>query len=297
MPILTWINFSMIRRWIILLIYFNLLCNYCIKANDAFKSVGCNQNEFECKSDGLCISSTKVQDGINDCSDASDEKCRPDQHKCYCGFPKCIDRRLVGNGVHDCRDGSDEGDPIPCHEKKNRKKPSGGVITTSPTKSLQFLHKSRESISADPTLNLSQTDTIGSLSSGQISQTTTNRILVSQSISDKQTIKETNTDIKSKFRKTSTSFVELTGTFVPFEELSTILGVSPINYYTSNSQTRTVGSLIEITGTFIPEMQSLGPSEAFDTTADNKLAQNDVELNLAEKTDKNRNYITITGTK
>ncbi|KAK4020739.1 hypothetical protein OUZ56_002690 [Daphnia magna] len=57
----------------------------------------------------ICIEVERVQDGVADCPDASDEDCQPWEFTCLCGQPRCITGSLVGNGQLDCADGSDEG--------------------------------------------------------------------------------------------------------------------------------------------------------------------------------------------
>ncbi|XP_046643778.1 mucin-17-like isoform X4 [Daphnia pulicaria] len=57
----------------------------------------------------ICIELERVQDGVADCPDASDEDCQPWEFTCLCGQPRCISGDLVGNGNLDCADGSDEG--------------------------------------------------------------------------------------------------------------------------------------------------------------------------------------------
>lgn len=37
------------------------------------RTESCSKNEFKCSIDGKCISLLKVQDGMNDCIDGSDE--------------------------------------------------------------------------------------------------------------------------------------------------------------------------------------------------------------------------------
>ncbi|XP_013781631.1 uncharacterized threonine-rich GPI-anchored glycoprotein PJ4664.02-like, partial [Limulus polyphemus] len=68
----------------------------------------CLQEEFQCLTDNLCIPESRVHDGWKDCPDGSDEECGEDQHRCGCGFPRCLDRQHVGDGISDCLDGSDE---------------------------------------------------------------------------------------------------------------------------------------------------------------------------------------------
>lgn len=69
----------------------------------------CGEEQFRCKSDGLCIALNQVQDRIQDCLDGSDEECSPNDHRCHCGLPVCLDPSFVGDGIDDCLDGSDEG--------------------------------------------------------------------------------------------------------------------------------------------------------------------------------------------
>ena len=74
----------------------------------------CGANEFQCKSDHLCIPLSRVGDGQRDCPDGTDElkqdECdRENQFRCKCGSPVCIDRVHVMDGQIHCEDGSDEG--------------------------------------------------------------------------------------------------------------------------------------------------------------------------------------------
>jgi len=57
----------------------------------------------------ICISLERIQDGVADCPDASDEECSPLEFACPCGQPRCISSTQVGDGIIDCADGSDEG--------------------------------------------------------------------------------------------------------------------------------------------------------------------------------------------
>ena len=69
----------------------------------------CGANEFQCKSDHLCIPLARVADGLRDCADGSDECDNESQFRCRCGSPVCIDRAHVMDGQIHCEDGSDEG--------------------------------------------------------------------------------------------------------------------------------------------------------------------------------------------
>lgn len=69
----------------------------------------CGANEFQCKSDHLCIPLARVADGQRDCADGEDECDNENQFRCRCGSPVCIDRVHVLDGQIHCEDGSDEG--------------------------------------------------------------------------------------------------------------------------------------------------------------------------------------------
>ncbi|VDK44235.1 unnamed protein product [Anisakis simplex] len=73
----------------------------------------CLENEFRCKS-GRCIPSGWKCDGRNDCNDGDDEKdcplgCESDQFSCKSNG-RCIAKSWVCDGERDCDDGSDEVD-------------------------------------------------------------------------------------------------------------------------------------------------------------------------------------------
>ena len=69
----------------------------------------CGANEFQCKSDQLCIPLNRVADGKRDCSDGSDECENATQFRCKCGIPVCIEKAFFMDGQIHCEDGSDEG--------------------------------------------------------------------------------------------------------------------------------------------------------------------------------------------
>uniref|UniRef100_F1KPJ6 Transmembrane cell adhesion receptor mua-3 n=1 Tax=Ascaris suum TaxID=6253 RepID=F1KPJ6_ASCSU len=71
----------------------------------------CTKSQFRCSIDGACIPLLKVQDGVGDCIDASDEECLPWQFDCQFGSPKCISQYKVNDGAIDCASGFDEGCP------------------------------------------------------------------------------------------------------------------------------------------------------------------------------------------
>ncbi|EEC13049.1 low-density lipoprotein receptor, putative [Ixodes scapularis] len=82
----------------------------------------CHTGEFRCLKSYFCIPERRVRDGWEDCPDGSDERyeafvlragtsrvCQENEHRCRCGFPRCIGAEKVSDGVRDCLDGSDEG--------------------------------------------------------------------------------------------------------------------------------------------------------------------------------------------
>ncbi|XP_046864732.1 low-density lipoprotein receptor-related protein 8-like [Xenia sp. Carnegie-2017] len=77
------------------------------KAND----FSCKPDEvqFKCKSDGKCMPKDWECDGVNDCSDHSDEmNCGScPQEKFSCG-KECKFKYMICDGYKDCKDGSDE---------------------------------------------------------------------------------------------------------------------------------------------------------------------------------------------
>ncbi|CAM1304488.1 HSPG2 (predicted) [Pycnogonum litorale] len=79
----------------------------------------CKANEFRCISDGRCVTSAQRCDGINQCSDNSDEaNCDTTVEPTTaapCGFVcqttgQCIDQEEKCDGIRNCPDGSDEYD-------------------------------------------------------------------------------------------------------------------------------------------------------------------------------------------
>ena len=63
---------------------------------------------FRCRN-GHCVNATNVCDGINHCSDTSDELdcCPKDQFQCT-STKECIANEKTCDGTKDCQDGSDE---------------------------------------------------------------------------------------------------------------------------------------------------------------------------------------------
>lgn len=69
----------------------------------------CEENEFECPNQELCINRQYLCDGDNDCTDGADESnctCSSNQFKCDDG--RCIEKRWRCDGWNDCLDKSDE---------------------------------------------------------------------------------------------------------------------------------------------------------------------------------------------
>lgn len=73
----------------------------------------CEENQFQCKNK-MCIPVSWHCDGVNDCSDGSDEDaetcsqktCRPGEFQCANG--RCVPSSYVCDAQDDCGDGSDE---------------------------------------------------------------------------------------------------------------------------------------------------------------------------------------------
>nr|XP_060463732.1 sortilin-related receptor [Panthera onca] len=96
----------------------------------------CRSDEYNCSS-GMCIRSSWVCDGDNDCRDWSDEaNCTAIYHTCeasnfQCHNGHCIPQRWACDGDMDCQDGSDE-DPVKCEKKCNGFRcPNGTCIPSS----------------------------------------------------------------------------------------------------------------------------------------------------------------------
>ncbi|XP_053212332.1 mucin-5AC-like isoform X2 [Panonychus citri] len=217
----------------------------------------CGINQFKCKS-GQCIAIDRAHNGFKDCSDGSDEDCPENQHKCLCGLPVCLDKSRVNDGKKDCIDGSDEGhaDTNLCRYDtseltidevaKNGDKLKAPKLVSSV---LPDYHEGSSSINPENQLiNVSTT-------------TTTSIPLVTPSFSSILS----SPAIVSPTATTEDIFVEVTGTFVPYEQLrpfrpAVASSVIALPQYSSIVPTGS-RSVIEITGTFLSGSPEKGQQE------------------------------------
>ncbi|KAK6617378.1 hypothetical protein RUM43_014387 [Polyplax serrata] len=77
------------------------------------KQLSCASDEFKCHDNSRCVPTSRVCDGVHDCSDSSDEEncsappvCSGDQFRC--DDDTCLRSDQRCNGVHECRNGEDE---------------------------------------------------------------------------------------------------------------------------------------------------------------------------------------------
>lgn len=78
------------------------------------ENIECNENEFACLLDNMCIPMELVCDGVKQCMDGSDEElgCLDIKKKCkgfLCNNSHCLtDKSWLCDGRNDCGDWSDE---------------------------------------------------------------------------------------------------------------------------------------------------------------------------------------------
>ncbi|KAF7988304.1 hypothetical protein HCN44_011050 [Aphidius gifuensis] len=89
-----------------------------INCGDKCFAYKCKEHEFTCKSEGQCVDSSRVCDGIIQCRDASDEDIETcSLRQCADGFFRCkygacIPEKLKCNSERNCHDWSDEDESI-----------------------------------------------------------------------------------------------------------------------------------------------------------------------------------------
>lgn len=88
----------------------NLCVRFCILIFDILTGQ-CSSSQFRCSVTGECISILGLCDGINTCSDGSDESnsvCCTGRYYFQCSSGECIPSYRRCDGVTRCSDGSDE---------------------------------------------------------------------------------------------------------------------------------------------------------------------------------------------
>ncbi|XP_025016560.1 mucin-3A-like isoform X2 [Tetranychus urticae] len=200
----------------------------------------CDSKEFKCKS-GQIIPIDRLHNGFKDCYDGSDEDCLNNQHKCLCGLPVCLDKSRVNDGIKDCIDGSDEGhaDTNLCRYDTTELAVGGAEKNAGNNDKLATSNLVSVVVSnvSAPTSAFTQSSTEASPLSSSSLPSISSPLIAPASTTD---------DV----------FVEVTGTFVPYEQLrpfrpAVASSVIALPQYSSIVPAGS-RSVIEITGTLLP---------------------------------------------